>query len=130
LAPPATTNALVWVMLPVLAVTLRFPVPTFKVPRLNEVLFNKITLLAPLLVRETLPVKWLPALLSVIQPALAVKQAFPAATKAPDCVIHPVVAVKLRFPAGIVIVPKARVVLFVRAMSLAPLFTKETLPVK
>ena len=76
-APAAWVITPVCVIAPV-EVTVSVPVPTLEAPRVVGPAFVSATLLAPLLLSDTAPVKSLAALLSVMALAPAVNVAAPA----------------------------------------------------
>ena len=70
-------------VIPAPAVIFRVPVPTLDVPNTNALVSRKLTLLAPLLLRPTAPVKLLLALVKVIPAAPVVKLLVPVTVKEP-----------------------------------------------
>src|ERR1700691_685425 len=92
---PGTVSAPVWLIAP-LATMVRF-CPTLDVARLNATPSVRATSFAPLLESVTAPVKLLPACVSVIGLAPALKLDTPLTVSAPVCVIAPL-AVSDRTP--------------------------------
>ena len=110
-APAACTIAPVWVIefAPV-AVTASVPLPTLEAPRMIAFASVTATLFAPLLFRLTAPMKLFAALVSVIEPAPALKVAAPApaaCVSAPVCVERAVRLHASRVPVPTVTVPSA-----------------------
>src|SRR5438270_87551 len=64
--PPARAVLAAWLILPVLAVTLRLPAAIEAVPRLRDLLFARVTSLAPVLASPTAPLKALAAALRLM----------------------------------------------------------------
>ena len=98
-------------------VSVRLPVPRLRLPKVRALLLVKETVLLPLLLSETAPVKRL-FCVSVMVLAPALKLEVPLTVSGPVSVIAPAV-VTLKFP-EIVEVPKIRLLLFCSA-TLLPL---------
>ena len=128
-AAAAWTMAPVWVRPRALRPSV--PVPRVRVPRVRLLLLVSATLLLPLFVTETAPVKLFPALVSATGPALPVMVTAPALAAwviAPVCVRF--TALMPSVPVPSVMPPMTRPFLSVSATLFAPLFVTVTAPVK
>ncbi len=128
--------AAAWVIVPVCEIPKPFkvnvPVPTLTVPNCNNVVSVKLTLLAPLFVKLTTPVKLL-ALPSANAPALPVKVTSPALAACvivvtPDCEIPTPLMFNVLLPTFTV--PNDNAPVLKRLTAKLPVFASPTAPVK
>ncbi len=123
-APVACTRAPVWLIPPslpalsALLTTVSVPLPTLEVPRTRAFLSEIDTLLAPVLVRLTAPLKSLPVLVSVTAKPPVVKLEVPGTVKAPLWVITPPAVTDKLPPACSVAVGSATAALSYRSVRL------------
>ena len=121
-----------WLIAPA-AFTVKAPVPTFTVPRINALVSVTCTAFAPLFESTTDPVKSL-AFASVIAFAPAVKEAVPAPAACvivvtPLWLIAPA-AFTVKAPVPTFTVPRINALVSVTCTAFAPLFERVTAPVK
>jgi len=130
---PPTVSAPVWVMLPEVPSTIARLPPTDDVPNASALPLVRLALpLAPVVLRETAPVKAFAAVVSVIVALLVdvVNDDVPVMVCTPLCVRLPVLSITTRLPPTL---EAANVVatLFVRlALPLAPVVESVTAPVR